>query len=79
MIHLCDKQFKLLNRLDPEHDLWRKGEHDVFVTEWATLKHIKEANSDSLEQMLGSVAENLLTENKLPELKPHPHKNFMNV
>lgn len=43
------------------------------------MKHIKEANSDSLEQMLDSVAENLLAENKLPELKPHPHKNFMNV
>jgi hypothetical protein len=60
---MAEKLFKMLNKIDIGHDIWKRGEYDSFLAEWATLKHIKEAGKESLEYL---IAEQTTDQNKLP-------------
>ena len=64
LLHLAEKQFKKLNQLDPADPVWRKGEHDVFLAEWATLRHIKETRSENLHNLVAEMTD----KSKLPPL-----------
>ena len=64
LLHLAEKQFKKLNQLDPADQVWRKGEHDVFLAEWATLRHIKETRSENLHTLVAEMTD----KSKLPPL-----------
>jgi phosphodiesterase/alkaline phosphatase D-like protein len=53
VLHLGDKAYKKLDKVDPfDQTVWRNpSEYDIFMTEWATLQHIRdklgEANADN--------------------------------
>lgn len=62
-------------------EIWKKGEHDTFVAEWATLKHIKDSKDDNLDQAISELER--YDPHQLPPLKPgqarRSLRDFVNV